>query len=283
MGPIITSLQPHIEEWIKDLRLKHRRSPRTLESYAAVLKRFHDFLGEQTLTPASLQDFIQDSSSQLAPSSLAQWTSALKNFFTWAEKQKQFGPEFKKIIQRPRLTKKLTQIVEEEDLHLLKQMIETRPQEEQLFFELIYGSGLRLSEAYTFEFSKADLSTPKLQVLGKGNKYRQVPLTSKAVSLLKTIGKNPWIGRTTVRSLRRWVENWGKLCALEENCGPLHPHKLRHSIASHLLKRGAKLPQIQKLLGHERLGTTERYTHLNVDDLVRVYDESFPKVLTKKS
>ena len=169
-------------------------------------------------------------------------------------------------------------IFNEDDLSLLVKVIEKRSLEEQLLFELLYGSGLRLSE--TLNIKKSQLMNKGLKVKGKGDKERLLPLTAKAKTILCELdseNQGPWGPRTSLRKLREWSYSWGEESGLEEHYGKLNPHKLRHSIATHLLRRGAKLPQIQKLLGHRNLATTERYTHLSTSDLVRIYDQALPK------
>ena len=174
-------------------------------------------------------------------------------------------------------------IFDEDDLPLLLQHIQNRPAEEQLLFELLYGSGLRFSEAFNLCEKDVDLRQSQISVLGKGMKRRLVPLTPGARKLLhkKRISpdKSLWPESTKEAQLRRWVRNWGVATGFDEKYGGLYPHKLRHSIATHLVRRGAQLPQIQKLLGHSELSTTEKYTHLNIQDLVKVYDDCFPDLV----
>jgi integrase/recombinase XerC len=170
-------------------------------------------------------------------------------------------------------------IVDEDCLLAVRSaLIEKNDARQQLLFELLYGSGLRISEAHDLKWAELRSAEQSLEVLGKGRKRRVVPLTPEAFRLfaaLRSTASKTSAGPfpEDVRTLRRWVERWGTL--IPENELKLHPHRLRHSLASHLLQRGSKLPEIQRLLGHTRLSTTERYTHLDLNDLIRVYESSF--------
>ena len=204
--------------------------------------------------------------------------AALKNFFSWAKNKKLCDSTFPNVLISPKTPKKSLRIFNEDDLVLLVKVVAGKSLEQQLLFELLYGSGLRISEA--LQVKKSHLLNKGLKVRGKGDKVRLLPLTIKAQKLLRELDAEnlgPWGQFTSLRKFREWTYSWGEESGLEEHYGKLNPHKLRHSIATHLLRRGAKLPQIQKLLGHRNLATTERYTHLSTSDLVRIYDQSLPK------
>jgi site-specific recombinase XerD len=275
-----------LRRYEQHLSLQRKRSARTVESYVAVATRLMAFCKKRGVDRNSLRAFVRESATRLAPSSQALASSALKNFLGWAEDQSSLVQKgLAHDVSRPRLARKLVRVLEEDDLPLLLKVVHESSSDEQLLFELLYGSGLRISEALTAQCENVEWATGFLKILGKGQKERRVPLTPRALELL-TSKKNQaslWPARTSARALRRWVETWGKKAALSEQTGRLHPHKLRHSIATHLLRRGARLPQIQKLLGHRSLSTTERYTHLKLEDLLRAYDKSFPRLKGSKN
>jgi len=162
-----------------------------------------------------------------------------------------------------------------------------------LALELLYGSGLRVSELATLDLGQISNSECELRVLGKGRKERVVPLGSKALTalemylprraelahprtggldsealLLGQLGK-----RLSVRWLQTLVQRYGALGAGRSD---LHPHALRHSCATHMLEGGADLRAIQEMLGHSSLSTTQRYTHVSLDQLLAVYDRAHP-------
>ncbi len=270
--------------------MQKKRSAHTCRSYAATVQNYLEtealasraplpwppregFL-EGVVSGDGLRAFARESARTLSAASQAQRMSALKTFLEWAIAQRWVDIRILRDLSRPRVPKKLAQAEDEDDLRLLHKQLEARPSAERLLFELLYGSGLRISEASELPWSAIDWERGQAEIVGKGRRRRLVPLTPGAMSLLVELrggkkGDGPVWGKPLgPRSLSRWVKGWG--------VEGLHPHKLRHSIATHLLKRGSKLPQIQKLLGHRRLSTTERYTHLDLSDLLRVYDQSLP-------
>jgi site-specific recombinase XerD len=276
-----------IEPYARHLKYAKNYSPRTEESYLFHLNEFAKFLGTKNKTSAISQDsvrlFLQHQAKKWSASTQAQCVSALKNFFAWLEKENGQALVDSEQLVRPKLQSKLIHVFNEDDLSILKSHLATRPPIEQLLFLLLYGSALRISEAKALTFKSFDLQNNTLKLKGKGSKLRAVPLTRDVPRILNLLKcKNhpsELIFKSFgIRSLRRWVEKWGRACHFSPGSKNLHPHQLRHSIATHLLRRGAKIHQIQKFLGHEQLETTERYTHLAPADLVRVYDKSFPEI-----
>jgi integrase/recombinase XerC len=180
-----------------------------------------------------------------------------------------------------------------------KEVVETATEEtpigarDRALLELLYGSGLRVSEACGLDVTDVSLREATARVLGKGSKERTVPLGSKCVAALAAWlamrGRvvNPKTGaqdaralllaargtRLTRRLAYRIVRSSG---ALGAGRADLHPHALRHACATHMLDGGADLRAIQEMLGHARLSTTQRYTHVSMEQLMRVYDAAHP-------
>lgn len=169
---------------------------------------------------------------------------------------------------------------------------------DRAILEMLYGSGLRVSELVGLDLGQIDLAqggAATVHVLGKGNKERVVPIGSHAVTALaKYLAKRDELAaagagsspdaaravflsargqRLAVRRVQEIVKKYGMLGAGRAD---LHPHALRHTFATHLLDGGADLRAIQKLLGHSSLGTTQRYTHVSIDHLMKVYDQAHP-------
>jgi len=162
-----------------------------------------------------------------------------------------------------------------------------------LALELLYGSGLRVSELASLDLGQISSSEAEVRVLGKGQKERIVPLGSKALAALEVYlarraelahpktgaldAKALLLGqlgkRLSVRWLQTLVQRYGVLGAGRSD---LHPHALRHSCATHMLEGGADLRAIQEMLGHSSLSTTQRYTHVSLDQLLAVYDRAHP-------
>jgi integrase/recombinase XerC len=278
-----------LSQYQKLLHLQENKSAHTSRSYAQQAQTLLEFLYlenktskiSELLAPQSLRAHLRESSQSLYTSSQAQKVSALKHFLAFLIKTQELAPEILRHLERPRSSNKVPEIIPEDLLlQLARHIKEKRPPAEQLLFFLLYGSGLRISEAQSLSWQQLKQGlTGQIEVLGKGRKRRAVPIPRSAQDLIREHFLKAQPPQSSgplshdVRSLRRWVENWALL--LPENEFRLKPHQLRHTLASHLLKRGAQLPQIQRLLGHARLTTTERYTHLDLDDLIRVYDQSF--------
>ena len=169
------------------------------------------------------------------------------------------------------------------------------PLRDRLLFELLYGCGLRISEAVGLNTDDIDQTERWLRVRGKGKKERQVPYGSKAAEALsayladRTIPTGDPTGhekdaralflnhrgnRITDRGARNIVTFYSTHVAGDSS---IHPHTLRHAFATHLLSDGADLRSIQELLGHARLSTTQKYTKVSLTDLMRVYDDAHPK------
>jgi integrase/recombinase XerC len=157
---------------------------------------------------------------------------------------------------------------------------------DRAILELFYASGLRLSELVGLDLDDVSLSSKMVRVLGKGGKERLVPFNGSTASAIRVYLRergpaggdalfvNYRGGRLTVRSVDRIVRRYA--LASGTRLG-ISPHALRHSFATHLLQRGADLRVIQELLGHARLSTTERYTHVNAARLLEVYRRSHPR------
>ena len=161
--------------------------------------------------------------------------------------------------------------------------------------ELFYSSGLRLSELADLDLIDINLQESSLRAVGKGNKTRILPIGRKAVEAIKK-----WIHRRaeradmneqavfiskrgtriSVRSIQQRLDYWRKKQGLEQH---IHPHKLRHSFASHILESSGDLRAVQELLGHADISTTQIYTHLDFQHLAKVYDKAHPRARKKKS
>lgn len=159
-------------------------------------------------------------------------------------------------------------------------------------FELLYSTGIRVSELVGLNLRDIDVQHQVVRVLGKGNKERIVPMGNKATEALRRyrekldqepgpppdedgpvfLNKNR--GRLSARSVRRILDNIIRACGVTT---PVSPHGVRHTFATHLLDAGADLREVQELLGHKSLSTTQRYTHVTIDKLMKVYDKAHPR------
>jgi site-specific recombinase XerD len=158
---------------------------------------------------------------------------------------------------------------------------------DRAIMELLYGCGLRVSELCSLRVEDVDLIGEQLKVRGKGSRERIVPVGRMAASAVRSYlearrgERSPWLvlnqrgKRLTARSVRRLVRNYSRrLPALPEG---VSPHALRHSFATHLLEAGADLRAVQELLGHASLATTQRYTHVTLERMRKIYEQAHPR------
>ncbi len=289
--PLSEKNSQRLHSFIDFLSLQRSKADRTVETYHQILLQFLYFTESRLPSPKNdlgfsireIRSFMREKGPKVQASTQALWVSAIRGYLKWyqTELSTPNNAEISHILReliRPKVPQKQISVFDEEDLSLLLKHIETRPIEEKFLFELLYGLGLRISEAFNLAPDDFHWGESVLWVKGKGSRMRKIPLTQNLRDLFPQMPIPFWSSHGSVKTLRTWVNAWGKAVPLgTEGVMHLHPHKLRHSIASHLLRRGANLPQIQKMLGHKRLSTTQRYTHLRTEDIVKVYDDFFPK------
>lgn len=266
-----------IEDFLLELSTLENRSMATVKNYAQVLNLY--FEEKESLTPQKLKNFIREHSKNQSSATQALWVSALSKFLKWAERNDLCDPKMHRALSRPKVEKKLLRVFDQDDLPLLLKYIEKQSSQEQIVFEFLYGLGLRISELLNLKESDYRPAKKQVYILGKGKKRRVLPTTPKLQKLLRANSATAnafWLNPLKESWVRQQIKKWSQDCGFDEKYGGLHPHKFRHSIATHLLRNGAKLPHVQKLLGHSDLSTTERYTHVSIDDLIKVYDQSLP-------
>jgi integrase/recombinase XerC len=258
----------------------------------------------QTLDPAKIDSlairaFIADlRRSGMARSSVARKLATLRSFFRYLCREGVVQANPAKLVSTPKLPTRLPAHLSVDEIDRLlaspgRQDVHSA--RDRAILELFYASGIRLSELVGLDLHNLDLREGLVKVTGKGNKERIVPVGSKAKMALKcyldrrkelipTSGQGPFGphavflnhrgSRLSARSIGRILLKYLRRSGL----GPkITPHGLRHSFATHLLEAGADLRAIQELLGHSRLSTTQRYTHLNLDHLMEVYDKAHPR------
>jgi integrase/recombinase XerC len=234
----------------------------------------------------------------IARSSIARKLATLRSFFRYLCREGIVQANPAKLVPTPKLPKRLPAHLSVDEVDRLlaspgRQDVQSA--RDRAILELFYASGIRLSELVGLDLHNLDLREGLVKVKGKGNKERIVPVGSKAKMALKgyldrrkelipTSGQGPLDppavflnrrgGRLSARSVGRILLKYLQRSGL----GPkITPHGLRHSYATHLLEAGADLRAIQELLGHASLSTTQRYTHLNLDHLMEVYDKAHPR------
>ena len=299
-----------IEQFLEHLRYERNVSSHTLRNYASDLEQFLDFLapsknGQRALPEISAIDHLTIRewlaslhASQKKKASVARKLAALRTFFQFLVREGMLELNPAKLVSTPRLEKKLPKHLSIDEAI---RFIESPDQETDLgkrdraMLELMYATGVRVAELTTLNLADVDFGNQLVRVTGKRRKQRIVPFGEPAGLAIRdylsvrdkflfnaAISKrdeealflNYQGTRITTRSVGRMVEKYIRLCAGMHN---ISPHALRHSFATHLLDSGADLRDIQELLGHARLSTTQIYTHVSMEKLVEVYDKAHPK------
>jgi len=282
--------------------LRHERnsSAYTITAYRRDLGQFFAYLEERGLTLRQVDNlhirgflaFLHER--RLKKSTLARKLAAVRSFFRFGVKKKWFAENPAKAVSTPKQEKRVPSFLTEEEMSdLLEIPRGTRPLDlrDKAILELLYATGIRVGELVGINIEDFSLSERSVRVRGKGKKERIVPFGRKAEERLREylrvraellrsrIGERALFlnyqgGRISPRSIERIVDRSIRLTAVRRK---ISPHSLRHSFASHLLGRGADLRVIQELLGHESLATTQKYTHLNLGQLIDIYRKSHPR------
>jgi integrase/recombinase XerC len=320
-----------IDKFINYLRYERNSSPATILDYHGDLKLFEQFLtppGEKNLPLGEVDHRVVREfvawlyDRKLQKPTIARKLAALRTFFKFCVREKFVKQNPARLVSTPKLPRRIPRIQTAEEINnfldnlpggsnALEQKPRTWkpgrkkslrksgnrterlvPRRDRAIFELLYASGLRVSELVGLSLGDMDKTGQMLRVLGKGRKERVVPYGAKAQAAfddywpirheILAASAQPqaeavfvnWRGRRlTDRSVRYIVK---KYCTLANVDWDLHPHSLRHAFATHLLNDGADLRAIQELLGHVSLSTTQRYTQASIQQLMAVYDKSHP-------
>ncbi|MBI2081352.1 MAG: tyrosine recombinase XerC [candidate division NC10 bacterium] len=282
-------------------------SPHTCRAYAADLDQFAAFLERRSgpaegpvrleaVDPLAVRAFV---AARLqagdARRTVARKLAAVRGLFQACCREGLLRANPARVVPSPRGPQRLPRyLTVDEAAQLLSGPAGTTPEalRDYALFELAYSSGLRVGELTGLDVPALDLDEGLVRVLGKGRKERVVPLGSRAVAALRAylarraelapgrgggsaaLFRNRGGGRLTARSVARRL---AAALARAGLAGRITPHGLRHSFATHLLDAGADLRAIQEMLGHARLSTTQRYTHLHLDRLMEVYDRAHPR------
>jgi integrase/recombinase XerC len=285
-----------IKEYIVFISQVKNLSENTSKSYERDLKKLHLFLSDLNISEYS-QISAETCSAWVGslysqnnnPKSIQRHLSSAKGFFRFLKKNNLIESSPFELISAPKSSSTLPEVLSPEDVEQLlnfkpTNMIEIR---DMAIVELMYSSGLRVSETANINISDFEENKTFLRVLGKGSKTRLVPMGRFAINAI-----NNWLmerekilnntdalflnskgTRLTVRSIQLRL----KKMAVKQGLPPIHPHMLRHSFATHMLESSGDLRTIQELLGHSSLSTTQIYTKLDYQHLAKIYDEAHPR------
>lgn len=299
-APVHPQLRKGIAGFLKHLELRSA-SAHTIRAYRNELNRLAEYLGPEIrwkqVDHTLLRGFLSHlHDSGLSKVSVARALAAVRSLFKWLAREGIVQQNPAKLVSRPKLPSKLPRVPTTEEMNSIldSPLPESAafPERDCAIFELLYGCGLRNSELVGIELGDIDEGNGLILIRGKGKKERYIPLEGAAAealqsyrqarqSLLNTIHRstrklfiNRRGGPLTTRSVGRIV----KQIAIAKGLPPdVHPHTLRHAFGTHMLAEGADLRAIQELLGHERLSTTQKYTHLSINQVMQVYDRTHPR------
>ena len=278
--------------FLRHLALEKDASPHTLRSYRSDLLEFQRVGGGRRLADVdarAVRAFLAHLHARgLDPASIARKLAAVRSWFHFLVRRGVLARNPAREVRGPRLPRKLVSFLPIDEATAL---VEGRAlggaarARDLAILELLYASGLRVSELAALDVGDVDLAEQTVRVLGKGRKERIVPFGAKAARALgvhlAALGaargpfwRNGRGGRLTARAIHTIVRRSARAAGIAQR---VSPHTLRHTFATHLLDAGADLRAIQELLGHSRLSTTQRYTHVSADQLMRVYDAAHPR------
>jgi integrase/recombinase XerC len=301
-----------LAQFFEHLRYERNVSEHTLRNYMIDLTQFYDHLAPSNPSTGArrevdirqvdhitIREWLSTlHAAQKKKTSIARKLAALRTFFQFLIREGAVELNPAKLVSTPRLEKKLPNHLSVEDM---VRFIETPDTETDLgrrdraILEFLYGTGMRVSELVKLNLREIDFRNKLVRVTGKRRKERIVPFGDPALHALlnylevrNAFLKNAPVAerdteavflnyqgtRITTRSVGRMVDKYIDICAGIHN---ISPHSLRHSFATHLLDSGADLRDIQELLGHARLSTTQIYTHVSMEKLIEVYDKAHPK------
>jgi integrase/recombinase XerC len=305
------TLDESIAAFLVHLQTERRASPNTVSAYGNDLAGLAAFVRERGSRAVGdvgavdvylLRGWLGLLARKHAASSIGRKVAAVRTWMRWLRRRKVIATCPADELASPKVRRGLPTLL---SVDMAKEVVEAPPRDtlqgvrDRAVLEVLYGSGLRVSEVRGLDLDAVDLVAGTARVLGKGSKERLVPLGSKCVAALQRWLEvrprmvHPRQGtqdpralflavrgkRIGTRAIHALVQRYGTLGAGRAD---LHPHALRHTCATHMLDGGADLRSIQEILGHASLSTTQRYTHVSMEHLMRVYDAAHPMARAKK-
>ncbi|HEY5647899.1 MAG TPA: tyrosine recombinase XerC [Nitrospiria bacterium] len=300
------------ESFIAFIQNERGYSKHTLRNYVSDLEQFERFLNEreggspeegetewEKITPSRIRAYVAHlHQARIRKSSVARKLATLRSFFKFLQREGQVGYNPARLVASPKQDRPLPRFLSVDDaLGLMEAPAADgiRGLRDRAILETFYSTGIRLSELVSLNVNDLNVGEGLIKVRGKGRKERIVPIGEKALTALEAyFARVPFPGlhedrrplflgnsgkRLSARTAGRVVV---RAAAGMEKSVRATPHALRHSFATHLLEGGADLRDIQELLGHSRLSTTQRYTHLTADRMSEVYDKAHPRARAGK-
>jgi len=291
-----------IEKFIRHLEFERRLSPQTCKSYRrdlVALRAFRDYSGVASWGEMDSEHFRAFSAScyrkGLSSRSIQRRLSACRTFFRYLIREQHIGKNPVADVSAPKGKKRLPGNLDVDRMAHLLNIQGTGPlvDRDRAILELLYSSGLRLSELTDLDCGDVDMQDATVHVTGKGNKDRIIPVGRKALSALrqwdltrrelasvdeKALFVSQRGTRISPRSVQARVTHWARRQGIDTK---VYPHLFRHSFATHLLESSHDLRAVQELLGHANISTTQVYTHLDFQHLAQIYDQTHPRARKK--
>lgn len=295
-------LSSWVEQFLRYLQVEKNASPHTIKQYSADILEFAAFMEQHQINQLDAVSYLHGRSflaylakKGLARRSIARKLSSLRSFYRYHMREKHVEQNPFQLVSTPKVEKKLPSFMYPHEIQTLLEIPDpTTPlgQRDRVIFELLYASGIRVTELVTLNLRSLDLVSGIALVFGKGSKERYVPIGSYALQAIRQYLEQ---GRIVLldgqddhgvlllnyrgeplsdRSVRRVVNKHVNAAALHLH---ISPHTFRHTFATHLLDAGADLRTVQELLGHVNISTTQIYTHVTKERLRQVYDTAHPR------
>lgn len=289
-----------LEQWLDSLWLERGLSEHSLSNYRRDIRQFMQWLQPQQVAPdsvtrAHLYDYLAYQHQQgLSATTVARQLSALRGFYRWLVDQQHITDNPAALIEHPKTPQVLPGTLTEAEVKALLQAPDVEEPlgvRDKAMLEVLYASGLRVTELVTLTIAQVDLRRGVVRIIGKGNKERLVPLGEEALHWLQRYWQHarpllPGAASDGVvfpgpsgKPLTRQAF-WYRVKQLAQAAGihkPLSPHTLRHAFATHLLNHGADLRVVQLLLGHSSVSTTQIYTHVATERLKKLHRQHHPR------
>ena len=284
------------KDFIVYLSTERNYSPNTVRAYKNDLADFNNFLVLNKISidkvdVKTLNKYIASLHKKNSKTSISRKLSTLRTFFAFLIRKGLLANNPAELVQTPKNKNKLPVFLSVDEIFSL--IDSSVPKNNVLLFrdkailELLYSSGLRVSEISNVKLDNINYNELFIKVLGKGNKERLVPIGSKAIEAInsyieKRIELKPKSNylflnfrgnKISTRSISRIIKKYALLSGISKD---ISPHVLRHTFATHLLGSGADLRSIQEMLGHASLSTTQKYTHISIEQIMKIYDKTHP-------
>ncbi|NLM40618.1 MAG: tyrosine recombinase XerC [Firmicutes bacterium] len=295
-----------ISEYLEHLELNRNLAPKTIEAYSRDLQQFWSFFVEQcellgkgpspdVLDKQLVRDYLTYLTvHEYSRRSIARIMASLRGFSKYLVRTGRISADFTRGIKSPRLEKTLPTVMSVDDVDKLIASAEREnpvlEKRDQAIFEILYATGIRVSELVGLDVDDVDFAHSFIRVLGKGRKERLVPCSEPALESLKSyLSERPKLAksssepalflnargtRLTTRGVQYVLEKQAEKAGIPKD---ISPHTFRHSFATHLLEGGADLRSVQEMLGHANLSATQIYTRVSRQRLKSIYNQAHPR------